>query len=246
MESAMRTQAEEDQAWGAVQKARAKAKNVYTSTQLAPNLLSISKPERIQRLHEANHKLVAAQVWLKSANKRGDLITEFVRSTFGFASAKEDAARHRVLLSWILAQFPLIEAELSPTGAIETGSDGAKGTKRSFHSNDDGSPQRTPKKRKLGRSEFTFHSDQNTAILTAEEIQQQVSLVANENETRRLQAREAPAKHSPRAVTIQEAAPQGLRRSARITARLKTPGKATALQTFHCPRGCPSPIGRHG
>lgn len=170
--SGMQTQADRDRARETLQRAQIMARQVYTSTQLDPNRLSIPKSERIKRLEDAIHTLIEAKARLKSVNERGDLIVEFVRSTFDFAFAKKDAARHRILLSWILAQVPLIEAKLNSTGAREDGSNQADRTKRKNHTDDDDSQHRTPKKRNLDRSEFGLRSDQNTAVTTKEKIQQ--------------------------------------------------------------------------
>lgn len=236
--SGMQTQADRDRARETVQRAHTKARQVYTSTQLDPNRLSIPKSERIKRLEEAIHKLMEAEARLKSVNERGDLIVEFVRSTFDFAFAKKDAARHRILLSWILTQVPLIEAKLNSTEVKGYRSNETNNTKREIHANDDDSQHRTSKKRKLDGSEFGLRSDQNTAVITKEKIQQQVSLMTNEkrslshNQTRRLQAKEPPTKHPPRAVTVHETTPQGLRCSARVAARLENLRTVLALQTF--------------
>lgn len=126
-------------------------------------------------IQEATHKLIEAKARLKSANERGDLITEFVRSTFKIAAAKKDAARHRILLSWILAQVSLIEAKLNSTEARKDGSNRTDRTKRKIYTDDDDSQHRTPKKRKLDCSEFDLRSDQKTAVVKKEKLQQQVS-----------------------------------------------------------------------
>jgi hypothetical protein len=106
-----RDHAERQHAWKAVQRATAKAEQVYTSTQLDSRRLSIPKPERRRSIQAATHELVTAQRLLESVTRHNDLITEFVRGTWGFKDAKKDAARLRILLPWILEQVPLIEAE---------------------------------------------------------------------------------------------------------------------------------------
>jgi hypothetical protein len=63
----------------------------------------------------ATHELLTAKSRLKWLNKRSDLIREFVLSTASLERAKRAAARHRILLPWILERIPLIEAELSQT-----------------------------------------------------------------------------------------------------------------------------------
>ena len=167
------------------QKAEMKARQFYASTQLDPNRLSIPKPERIRRLREAAHELLKAKAQLKLVKERGDSIIEFVRSTSRISVAKRDAARHRILLSWILAQVPLITAKLDSIGVRGNGSHGTESTKRKIHSDDynDDSQYRAAKQRKLDRLESGSHSDQITAVTTKEEPQQQTSFITNEKES---------------------------------------------------------------
>jgi hypothetical protein len=221
-ESGMQCQSEKDQARAAVQRKQKIAERVYAETQLDPHRLSIPKLERIRRMRVGTRELLTARSRLKELEKRSDLIVEFVLSTANLERAKWDAARHRILLPWILEQIPLIEAELSQTK--EAGIERTKATKRikrRLDSDDDSPRQSGFKKRKLSP-----RSDNNTAVL-ADEIQKQgVSFtVDNEgppprDEPRRSRAGEPPAGHWHRGLTAHKAAQQGLRRSARIAARL--------------------------
>ncbi|KAF1994221.1 hypothetical protein P154DRAFT_624896 [Amniculicola lignicola CBS 123094] len=117
-ECAMRDDAEYHQAWDALKRARKHAEQVYTSTQLDSNRLSIPKAERCQRLKTASQKLRTANAWVSSTEKRNKLIREYVLGTWSTRTAKKDAARHRTLLAWILEQIPLIETELGQTTFI--------------------------------------------------------------------------------------------------------------------------------
>ena len=102
---------EEDRAWKAVQRATTKAEQVYTSTQLDPHRLMIPQLERIRRIDAARRELVAAQGLLRSIKRRNNLIGDFASETAPLALAKKDAARHRILLPWILEKVPMVEAE---------------------------------------------------------------------------------------------------------------------------------------
>ncbi|KAH8759490.1 hypothetical protein F5883DRAFT_682145, partial [Diaporthe sp. PMI_573] len=128
IESGMQTQSEIDQARAAVQRKQKIAEQVYAETQLDPHRLNIPKLERIRRMRVGTRELLTARSRLKQLEKRSDLIVEFVLSTADLERAKRDAARHRILLQWILEQIPLIEAELSQTK--EAGIERIKTTKK--------------------------------------------------------------------------------------------------------------------
>lgn len=104
---------EEDQLRDALQRATSKAEEAYTSTQLDPRRKSIPLPERRRRLKAAIHELGTAQVSWDSVKERNNLVTDFIRGTFDYVSAKKDASRHDILVQWVLDQVPLVEAELA-------------------------------------------------------------------------------------------------------------------------------------
>jgi len=165
LSSLNRQQNEQDRALKAVQRATVKAEQVYTSTQLDPNRLSIPQPERIRRINEAHREFVGAQEKLDSINRRNECIGDFVSDTVALRLAKRDAARHRTLIPWILEQVPLIEAELNQTKARESGSDGTKRTKRRIDSDDNTSQQRAPKKQRLGHIEKQRHEQVSSPVV---------------------------------------------------------------------------------
>ncbi len=149
-----RQQDEIDEAFKAVQRAEARGKQVYISTQVDPSRLNIPQPERIRRINEARRDLLRADEKLESINKRNEHIGDFVSGAQDLKIAKRDAACHHALIPWILEQVPLIDAELNQTRAIESGSDGTKKTKRRLDSDSDTSQQqRAAKKQKLDHIE---------------------------------------------------------------------------------------------
>ncbi|KND86605.1 hypothetical protein TOPH_08722 [Tolypocladium ophioglossoides CBS 100239] len=114
---------EEDRAREAKKAAEAEAKRVYFLTQEDPRRLSIPKEKRIRMLQAVTRKVVSAQERCESTRRRNDLVTAFIRATFGYVNAKKDAARHAVLAQWVLEQVPLIEAELIHPEVTEAGPD---------------------------------------------------------------------------------------------------------------------------
>ncbi|KAM6513367.1 hypothetical protein FALCPG4_015796 [Fusarium falciforme] len=145
--SGMECEAEKDQAMKAVQRAEFEAKRIYVSTQEDPKRLRIPKAKRISMLKHGTEKLLAAKRRLEQARSRSFLIVQFVRATFDYDGARRDAARHRVLVQWVLDQVPLVEAEMNPSKANRRlGSSGRRATKRR-PTTDEESPERHPLKR---------------------------------------------------------------------------------------------------
>lgn len=233
-----RLQIEQDQALEAQQRAMAKAEQVYRSTQLDPDRLSIPQPERIRRINEARREMEKAQERLDSITNRTDRICDFVGDAVDLKVPKRDAALHRTLIPWILEQVPLIEAELKQTKAMISGSDKTKRTKRRLDS-DDTSQQRAPKKQRLG------HMDKGSAFSTKgkQTHHHQVSspvvqeLPSPQQEKLRKRNGAVPVQHPPRT------AAHGLRRSACIAAAAIDRHNSTAALT--CPKSSgPSQYGK--
>ena len=230
-ECAMRRQADHDYAWAAWKRAQENAEKVYTSTQLDSHRLSIPKAERYRRLQAATHELSTANARLSSDKKRRNLISEFLRATWRIRQAKKDAARHRILLPWILDQILLIEAESGHTEAIEHESYAIGRTKKRLYSDKDNSWERDTKKRKLSCSSLTQRSD--TATAKSKHLHKHV-FVRDSNESqdgsRRVQAGDTAFTPFSHTLAKNGTAPQGLRRSARIAARRTTAGTAPIFQ----------------
>ncbi|RMD43977.1 hypothetical protein DV735_g1088, partial [Chaetothyriales sp. CBS 134920] len=146
--------AEKDQAMKAVQRAESEAKRIYVLTQEDPNRLRIPRAKRISMLKHGTEKLLAAKRRLEQAQSRSLLIVQFVRATFGYSGAKRDAARHRVLVQWVLDQVPLIEAEMSPPKANRRlGSGGRRATKRRLTTDEAPSERQNPKRVRIDLGE---------------------------------------------------------------------------------------------
>lgn len=141
--SALRRQSEEDQARAAVKAAEAAVFAALGETQKAKQGRSgLPKKERIRRLTAAHSKLISAQRALKAIKTRNNLITEFVRKTLSYYAKKRDVYRHSLLLPWILAQVPVIEAELNKVNQNEN----ALMNQASSLSVDAPTPETTPSK----------------------------------------------------------------------------------------------------
>ncbi|KAG5801990.1 hypothetical protein H9Q71_013424 [Fusarium xylarioides] len=144
--SGMERETEKDQAIKAVQRMESKAKRIYVLTQEDPKRLHIPKAKRIMMLKHGAEELLAAKRRLEQARRRSHLIVQFVRATFDYDEAKRDAARHRVLVQWVLDQVPRIESEVNPSKALRPGSNGRTRTKRRRNA-DEGSPEGQSPKR---------------------------------------------------------------------------------------------------
>ncbi|KAG5786714.1 hypothetical protein H9Q69_014208 [Fusarium xylarioides] len=144
--SGMERETEKDQAIKAVQRMESKAKRIYVLTQEDPKRLHIPKAKRIMMLKHGAEELLAAKRRLEQARRRSHLIVQFVRATFDYDEAKRDAARHRVLVQWVLDQVPRIESEVKPSKALRPGSNGRTRTKRRRNA-DEGSPEGQSPKR---------------------------------------------------------------------------------------------------
>ncbi|KAJ8124649.1 hypothetical protein O1611_g8990 [Lasiodiplodia mahajangana] len=144
-------QLEQDQASNAVRRALIKGEEVYASTQLDPNRLSIPMPERRRRLQAATREIRAAKASWQSIEDKNNLVVDFIRSTFGFIDVKTDAARHGVLVQWVLDQADLVEAELAQSKATTVKYDENKrGTKRRLDSGNNSPANRSLKQQKPG------------------------------------------------------------------------------------------------
>ncbi|KAJ5009401.1 hypothetical protein K4K57_008860 [Colletotrichum sp. SAR 10_99] len=96
--SGMEREREKDQAMKAFQRAESEAKRVYMLTQEDPKRLRIPKTKRISMMKDATERLLAAKRRWEQARNQSFLIVQFVRATFGYAGAKRQAARQRILV----------------------------------------------------------------------------------------------------------------------------------------------------
>ncbi|KAL8303406.1 hypothetical protein RB594_008414 [Gaeumannomyces avenae] len=227
-EYTMRHEAEEDMARAALERSQQNAKRIYIETQLDQRRLSIPKPERIRRLQQGNREMLAAERRLEGLKKRSALIKEFKLSSDRLKDAKRDAARHRILLPWILDQIPLIEAELSRSEDAG-GLDGTRASKTIKRRLDDSDGDDSPRQTSIEKRRRLSPRPSNSTVVLDSEIQQKEpvpSIVGGIEETlppeeqRCSRTREPPAGHSRRTRAAREAASRGLRRSPRIAARL--------------------------
>ncbi|RMJ03711.1 hypothetical protein CDV36_014761 [Fusarium kuroshium] len=157
--SGMECEAEKDQAMKTVQRAESEAKRIYVSTQEDPKRLRIPKAKRISMLKHGTEKLLAAKRRLEQVQSRSFLIVQFVRATFDYDEAKRDAARHCVLVQWVLDQVPLIEAEMNPCKANKRlGSGGRRATKRRLTADEEPPERQNPKRVRIDLEEPSLAS----------------------------------------------------------------------------------------
>ncbi|KAI1073381.1 hypothetical protein F5B20DRAFT_587319 [Whalleya microplaca] len=213
--SPMERQTEDDQAQKTVQRAMSEAKRIYMLTQEDPERLRIPKAKRISMLKTGTEKLLAAKRRFAQIRSRNDRITEFIRATFGYAGARRDTARHRVLAQWVLDQVPLVEAEMKPSRATRSWSDGRRTTKRRL-TIDEESPERQPPKRvrfDLQKPRLASASIPSKAT----ETQPEPGMVIDQEAAQGLQPGNRAGSCSQQDDV--QAMSQGPRRSARIAAR---------------------------
>lgn len=172
--------------------------------------------------------MLAAEKRLKGLKKRSAFIKKFKFLLNCLKNAKRDAARHRILFPWILNQILLIEAELN-RNENAGGLDGTRASKKIKKRLDDFNGHDSPRQTGIEKRKKLSPRPNNGTIVFNNEIQQKqvvplivggIKMTPPRNEQRCLRAREPPAGHSRRTRAARKAASQGLRRSARITARL--------------------------
>lgn len=231
--SAMRREAEKEQAKKAVQRAKSEALRVYTLTQKEPGRSRFSRSKRMSMIDDATATLFSAKDRLESLKRRYNLIVNFIRGTFGYTGAKRDAARHTILLQWVLEQAPLIEAEMTKRETDKTGPDGAtRKRKKRLATDEDHSEKRSLKKQKLEHREFASTSGSSTDVLAeAREMRTEPNFEIDQNEAHGSQTETRLAKHAVQSVGTSRTMSPGPRRSARLAAYRNTPAMALAPQT---------------
>ncbi|KAB5536103.1 hypothetical protein GE09DRAFT_341144 [Coniochaeta sp. 2T2.1] len=233
------SQADKDRAWQAIQRARQRCEELErTTTEVDPNRLRIPEQKRIQMLQDATRDLQKAEHQLAWYKRRFDLVVQCNKESGYFTGAKEAAARHELLLPWILEQIPIIEAELSHVDTVQgIGSVRVTRSKRRREPDDEGSSaQEASKKRKLGRHDDADVSEKAGERRAAMDAEHSVPLGhgrhgAEATVTPPL-TEQSMARSSP---TARKVPPQMLRRSARIAARLR--GSSRALPPQPCQEG---------
>ncbi|KJZ69148.1 hypothetical protein HIM_11466 [Hirsutella minnesotensis 3608] len=180
--SARQRQAEKDQAWKTMQRAKSEAGKVYTLTQQDPERSRIPKKRRISMLETATAKLNAAKDWLESVKRRSDHIRGFIQGTFDYEDAKKDGARHSILLQWVLEQVHLVEAEMTQSETNEAKRGGIKRRKRNFDTIEDQSEKRGFKRQKLEyrKSDSVMEHHFRTAQNEAQRSQTKTSLAGRD------------------------------------------------------------------
>ncbi|KAK4137207.1 hypothetical protein BT67DRAFT_98742 [Trichocladium antarcticum] len=98
------------------------AESAVSTAEKGPGLHEQSSHRRRQQyvLEQAQARLDKALETAKAVEKRAGLISDFVKVKTSYDEARRGAEQHKILLRWILDQFPLIEtemAEITPSGS---------------------------------------------------------------------------------------------------------------------------------
>ena len=227
--SSIQESREENEARHAKLAAEAEANKIYLLTQKDSRRHNIPQPERLRMLHAAMTKLEESKARLESIKRRNGLIIDFVQATFDYVTAKKDATGHAALAQWVLEQVPLVEAELIQPKMTKTGPD-TMNKKRKRAQDEDKPENWSSKKRKPGHGQvarLSRSSRTGTANL-GEASQSPTRTMSGKNcmardEAPSTQRMQADSKRLLRSTDASPAPTQGLRRSARIAARLNNP-----------------------
>lgn len=132
-ESAMGRQREVDAAAKEVELARSAARAVLAAKDQAmkdPGSSNLTPQACVRMIDKAHARLNKATAALKRVKRRGNLVTDFIRATFGHKRARRNLEHHGLLVRWMLEQIPLIEAETSKPRTSGGRSQAGRGTKR--------------------------------------------------------------------------------------------------------------------
>ncbi|KJZ76552.1 hypothetical protein HIM_03888 [Hirsutella minnesotensis 3608] len=226
----LRHGADEQRAREDVKTAMSEAEEVYKTTQLDSHRLEIPTPERRRMLRAATEQLNEAHARQRWVKRRNELVTDFVNGTYHYDRQKKSADRQINVVSWILGQLPLIEAELIQPEMIDTEPHLTRNRKRTMTFDECRDPKR---QKQVGGDALLPVS--STAVLSAKEEVDVPSFFADDGNrsTQRGEAsgqrtRQSPVRHSLQSEIGSRAMSQGPRRSARIAARQDKPSPALA------------------
>jgi hypothetical protein len=170
----------------------------------------------IDKVHTRLDKATAA---LKRVKRRGNLITDFIRGTFGHKRARRDLKHHGLLVRWMLEQIPLIEAESSKPRTSEGRSQAERGAKR--RRGRDGGDETTGDRAPAGEEAGGYMPDGERPTKRVKSEGPPVPGISAAGRQRSPASRGAP----PSPATP---APRQLRRSARIAALQASSGTVEA------------------
>ena len=180
LKSLRQFQADQDHAWKAVESATLKAKQIYILSQSDSQQMSIPQQIHTLLLQVAKRRYLAAKFMLASAKKRADLIFEFIRETNGYDSKIQNASRHRLLLSLVLDQVPLLKIEMAQSKATVTSTNEIENKKRKFDFGDNSLGKRDLKKQKSGHRNVLRFCDGIATEVKGDEGKQQQHMDSDE------------------------------------------------------------------
>lgn len=125
--SAFESDREEGQARRDLQRAEAQLKSMAQETSDGLGTVNL---DRTSMLEAKSAQVQAAKRRLEQVTRHGNLMSNFIRETFGWSGAKRAASRHRITVQRVLEQVPLVQAEMADLEASRVISPARSRTKR--------------------------------------------------------------------------------------------------------------------
>ncbi|KAI3532306.1 hypothetical protein CABS02_13891 [Colletotrichum abscissum] len=225
---ALKGEAEKDAARKAVERATSEAKRIYQTTQDGPQRLRIPLGKRILMLRAGSQRVLDAKRRYEQIRNCNHRITLFIRETFSYARAKREAARHHILVKWVLDQIPMIEAEMVMAKAKRATSSVSRKMERKRSLDTDPSGGQIPKRAKHDNPKTAVMGGGRTRIAPLPRVLHTEGFGSTDRgdlKNPRPESSDEPAQH----MTSKSAAVmvQRPRRSARIVARQAAVSAAT-------------------
>ncbi|KAL4418315.1 hypothetical protein CABS03_01666 [Colletotrichum abscissum] len=112
LESPIERGSEEEETQKNVEKAKARARDVFTLTRKHPDRIKIPKKRRVAMLQNSTESILDAEKRVRDVRARNDHITRFIRATSEYVDARKNDARQTELVRWVEDQVPLVTSEM--------------------------------------------------------------------------------------------------------------------------------------
>ncbi|KAK1656691.1 hypothetical protein BDP55DRAFT_568834 [Colletotrichum godetiae] len=137
LESPMERGSEEEETQKNIEKAKARARDVFALTQEHPDRRKIPKQRRVAMLQTSTKSIIDAEKRARDVRTRNDHITRFIRATSEYVDARKNAARHTELVRWVEDQVPLVPSEMTAQAERPAnGSRSERSAKRGLHTDE--------------------------------------------------------------------------------------------------------------
>ncbi|KAK0368110.1 hypothetical protein CLIM01_14527 [Colletotrichum limetticola] len=112
LESPMERGSEEEETQKNMEKAKARARDVFTLTQEHPDRIKIPKQRRVAMLQNSTKGILDAEKRVRDVRARNDHITRFIRATSEYVDARKNDALQTELVRWVEDQVPLVTSKM--------------------------------------------------------------------------------------------------------------------------------------